>query len=68
VLSPVIIGVSSLGTARELLLDAPLLHVDPIRGGHPEIAMSLVAVLVTVVAWPLIAATLGAWRTRTMDA
>jgi ABC-type transport system involved in multi-copper enzyme maturation permease subunit len=68
VLSPVIIGVSSLGATRELLLDAPLLHVDPVREGHPEIAMSLVAVLVTVIAWPLVAATLGAWRTRTMDA
>jgi hypothetical protein len=67
VLSPVIIGVSSLGAVREALLDAPLLHVDPVRSGHPELAMSLAAVVATLVLWPLVATVLGAWRTRTMD-
>ena len=68
VLSPVLLGVSSLGAVRELLLDAPLLHVDPISSGHPELAMSLAAILATLVLWPLLATAAGAWRTRTMDA
>lgn len=68
VLSPVIIGVNSLGSVREALLDAPLLHIDPIEAGHPEVAMSLAAIVATLILWPAVAAAAGAWRTRTMDA
>jgi ABC-type transport system involved in multi-copper enzyme maturation permease subunit len=67
VLSPVIIRIHSLGAVREALLDAPLLHVDPTRA-NAEVAMSLGAIVVTLIAWPAIALALGAWRTRRMDA
>jgi ABC-type transport system involved in multi-copper enzyme maturation permease subunit len=68
VLSPVLIGISSLGSVREALLDAPLLSIDPAKAGHLEVPMSLAAVLVTLVLWPVLAALAGAWRARTMDA
>ena len=68
VLSPVLIGVSSLGAVREALLDAPLLQIDPVSSGHPHVPMSLAAIVLTLVAWPALATAAGAWRARRMDA
>jgi ABC-type transport system involved in multi-copper enzyme maturation permease subunit len=68
VLSPIVVGVTSLGSVREALLDAPLLHIDPVGGHDVHIAMSLAAIVATLALWPLIATALGAWRARTMDA
>jgi hypothetical protein len=69
VLAPVLIGIDSLGSVREALLDAPLLHIVPVAGDHrPHVAMSLAAIIATIALWPLIASALGAWRTRTLDA
>lgn len=68
VLSPILVGVKSLKSVREALLDAPLLHIDPAgAGGDVRIGMSLAAIVATLVLWPLIATALGAWRARTMD-
>jgi hypothetical protein len=69
VLSPILVGVSSLGSVREVLLDAPLLHIDPAGAGHDvKVGMSLAAIVATLALWPAIATALGAWRARTMDA
>ncbi len=68
VVAPVLIGVNNLGSLRAVLLDAPLLQIDPIPGEQPPVTMSLAAIVVTIVLWPLILALAGAWRTRTMDA
>ena len=68
VLSPIVVGINSLGSVREVLLDAPLLHIDPFGGHDVKVGMSLAAIVATLALWPLIATALGAWRARTMDA
>jgi ABC-type transport system involved in multi-copper enzyme maturation permease subunit len=72
VASPLLVSISSLGSARRGLLSQALVHFSPVHvdgGGHGA-AVSLsqgTAVLVTLI-WLAVFLALGAWRTRTMDA
>jgi ABC-type transport system involved in multi-copper enzyme maturation permease subunit len=72
VASPLLVSISSLGSARRGLLSQALAHFSPVHidgGGHGA-AVSLsqgTAVLVTLI-WLAVFLALGAWRTRTMDA
>jgi len=69
VLSPLLVQSTSLGSARDGLLDGVLVFLKPGPAvGGPSIAMSVgVAVLVTI-AWLAVLPALGAWRTQTRDA
>jgi ABC-type transport system involved in multi-copper enzyme maturation permease subunit len=72
VASPLLVSISSLGSARKGLLSQALAHFSPVHidsGGHGA-AVSLAqggAILVTLV-WLAVFLALGAWRTRSMDA
>ncbi len=72
VASPLLVSISSLGSARKGLLSQALAHFSPVHidsGGHGA-AVSLSqggAILVTLV-WLAVLLALGAWRTRAMDA
>jgi len=71
VASPIIAHISSLGSARELLLSQSLAHFSPVHveGGHgATVVLSEGTALLALVAWLAVFLALGAWRTRTMDA
>ncbi len=69
ILTNILVNVGSLGGVRSVLLTPALDHLLPVSGG-PDISVPMataVAVLV-VAAWTVIPQTIGAWRTRTVDA
>jgi hypothetical protein len=72
-LTPLILAVSFLGVARELVPSAALARLEPqafgdsIRQG-PHVGMSLAAAIVVLVGWALVATAVGGWRTATRDA
>jgi hypothetical protein len=70
VLSPQLLDASSLGSARQILLDGALVRVEPrpLPNGTPHLSMSIVLVVVVMALWPLVIGALGAWRTATRDA
>lgn len=74
VASPILTNISSLGSARELVLREGVNHFSPVnlgdRGGRggSVVTLSPGTALAVVAAWLVVFAALGAWRTRTMDA
>jgi ABC-type transport system involved in multi-copper enzyme maturation permease subunit len=70
VASPILTNISSLGSARDLVLREAIDQFSPIslgdRGGL--VAMSTGTALIVMVVWLAVFGALGAWRTRTMDA
>jgi hypothetical protein len=73
--SRILENIESLGSSRELILSQAIAHFSPIslndghgpRGGQ-VVTMSAGAAVAVTLAWIVIFAGLGAWRTRTMDA
>jgi ABC-type transport system involved in multi-copper enzyme maturation permease subunit len=73
VASPLIVAISSLGSARDGVLSQAIVHYSPVRfeGGHHGgtiLTMSSTTAVLVVLAWLVVFLALGAWRTRTMDA
>ncbi|HEY2140802.1 MAG TPA: hypothetical protein VGG98_01930 [Solirubrobacteraceae bacterium] len=70
VASPLIANIGSLGNARDGILTQALGHFSPVhvgdRGG--AVTMSVGVALVVLAGWLAVFLSLGAWRTRTMDA
>jgi ABC-type transport system involved in multi-copper enzyme maturation permease subunit len=69
VASPIIVGISSLGSSRKLVLSDALANFSPVpieRGG--SVAMSHGLAAFVTAGWLAVMLGLGAWRTRTMDA
>lgn len=70
VASPLLAGISSLGSARDWVFSQALVHFSPVHLGDRAASVTMAegtAVLVIVV-WLAVFLGLGAWRTRTMDA
>ena len=70
VASPILTGISSLGSARDLVLREGINHFSPIGlgGVNNKVAMSTGTAILVLACWLLVLGGLGAWRTRTMDA
>lgn len=77
VASPILTNISSLGSARELVLREAVAHFSPVAlddgGGHGPgraggVTMGTSTALIVMAAWLIVFGALGAWRTRTMDA
>jgi hypothetical protein len=69
VLSPLLLQASSLGSARDGLLDGVVLFLKPgPASGAPTLTMSVAVALLVAAAWLLVLPALGAWRTQTRDA
>lgn len=69
VASPVLLQSHSVGSLREVLLDASVLKLAPaLSSGAPVLAESLGVTLLVIAAWVIVAAGLGAWRTQRVDA
>jgi ABC-type transport system involved in multi-copper enzyme maturation permease subunit len=79
VASPILTNISSLGSARKLVLREAIAHFSPVNlndgggghrgpGGGGAVTMGLATALVVTLVWLVVFLALGAWRTRTMDA
>jgi ABC-type transport system involved in multi-copper enzyme maturation permease subunit len=77
VASPILTNISSLGSARELVLREAVAHFSPVAlddgggrgpGRAGAVTMGSATALIVMAAWLLVFGALGAWRTRTMDA
>jgi ABC-type transport system involved in multi-copper enzyme maturation permease subunit len=73
VASPVLAGISSLGSSRKLVLSQAIVHFIPVdlgdRGGRgTTVTMAGATAVAVIVVWIVLFWALGAWRTRTMDA
>jgi ABC-type transport system involved in multi-copper enzyme maturation permease subunit len=75
--SPLIANISSLGSARKLVLREAIAHFSPVSldngGGHGPahggaVSMGSATAVVVIAVWLVAFLVLGAWRTRTMDA
>lgn len=70
VATPLIVSISSLGSARHLVLGEALAHFSPlaVADRSANLTISTDTALLVIVLWLAVFVTLGAWRTRTMDA
>jgi ABC-type transport system involved in multi-copper enzyme maturation permease subunit len=70
VASPLIANVGSLGSARDGILSQALAHFSPVHLGDrgANVTMSAGIAVLMLVLWLGVFLSLGAWRTRTMDA
>jgi hypothetical protein len=72
VASPLLANISSLGSARKLILSQAMFQFSPIKltGGHGAqvVSMATGTALLVIAGWLAAFLVLGAWRTRTMDA
>jgi ABC-type transport system involved in multi-copper enzyme maturation permease subunit len=71
VASPLLASISSLGSAREGILNQAIVHFSPVsvEGRRGEaVAMSQGTALLVLVLWLAVFLALGVWRTRRMDA
>jgi hypothetical protein len=68
--SPLISSISSLGNAREIILNQAISHFSQVTlDGHAtNLTLSAGTALLVLVGWLVVFLALGAWRTRTMDA
>lgn len=76
VASPILTNISSLGSARKLVVREAIAHFSPISlddgGGHGParggaVTMSSATAVIVMLVWVGVFLALGAWRTRTMD-
>jgi ABC-type transport system involved in multi-copper enzyme maturation permease subunit len=69
VASPILANISSLGSARELVLREAIDHFSPVDvgSGSGAVVLSSGTAIAVIAAWVLAFGALGAWRTRTMD-
>jgi hypothetical protein len=69
VASPLLAGISSLGSSRKLILDQAVAHYSPVDLGHQgTVSMGASTAVIVMIGWLVLFTALGAWRTRTMDA
>ena len=69
VASPIIAGISSLGDSRRIVLSQAIAHFSPVHlGGRRSVSMPAGTAVVVIALWLVVFLSLGAWRTRTMDA
>ena len=69
VLSPLLLQATTLGSARNGLLDGVLVFLKPgPSSGAPAITMSVAVAIAVAALWVAVLPALGAWRTQTRDA
>jgi ABC-type transport system involved in multi-copper enzyme maturation permease subunit len=70
VASPLLANISSLGSARDGIMNQAIVHFSPVHTGGDHgaaVTMSGGTALIVLAAWLAVFLALGAWRTRTMD-
>jgi len=68
ILTNIVLNVSSLGGARDVLLTPALDQLLPVASPDNSVAMATGLGIVVVCAWVGLSQAVGAWRTRTQDA
>jgi hypothetical protein len=63
-----LIGVSSLGAARDGLLTPALVQLSPVSATRESVAMATGVAVTVMIGWAAVAGLLGAWRTIVRDA
>jgi ABC-type transport system involved in multi-copper enzyme maturation permease subunit len=68
--SPLLASIGSLGKSRDWIFSQAIVHFSPVHVGNrgANIVMSGATATIVLVVWLAVFLTLGAWRTRTMDA
>jgi ABC-type transport system involved in multi-copper enzyme maturation permease subunit len=66
IVTQLLLNITSLGSARDLLLTAALRQANPLE--PPDFAMATGIAVLVLLGWATIPAAIGAWRTRTQDA
>jgi hypothetical protein len=61
-------NLTSLGSARHVLLTPALGQIAPIRLDIAGVTMATVTAVIATVCWTVVPTAIGAWRTRTVDA
>ncbi len=68
VASPIIASISSLGSARRIVLSQAIAHFGPVHFGDARsVSMPAGTAVVVTALWLIVFISLGAWRTQTMD-
>jgi ABC-type transport system involved in multi-copper enzyme maturation permease subunit len=65
--SPLLMGIGSLGNARQAIPEIALRRIGDLAPGAPDVHIALVTAVLVVIAWATAALGLGAWRTRTRE-
>lgn len=68
ILTNLLVNVTSLGSARDLLLSPALSQLMPFPGGDNQVIMAAGVAVAVICGWLAIPQVLGAWRTRVRDA
>ena len=68
ILTSLLVNVTSLGSARDLLLTPALSNLMPVSGGDDAVFMATATAVAVVCGWLVIPQLAGAWRTETRDA
>ncbi len=68
ILTNLLVNVTSLGSARDLLLSPALSRLLPFQGGGTQVIMAAGVAVAVICGWLAIPQLLGAWRTRARDA
>jgi hypothetical protein len=66
--SNLLLSITSLGSARDGILNAALTQIQPIAGGRIDVPMATGVAIVVMLAWTIVPIAVGAWRTQTRDA
>jgi hypothetical protein len=68
ILTSILVNVTSLGSARDLLLTPALSNLMPVSGGDGAVFMATATAVAVVCGWLVIPQLAGAWRTEARDA
>jgi hypothetical protein len=70
VASPLLASIGSLGSSRDWIFSQAIIHFSPVHVGDrgANIVMSGATATIVLVVWLGVFLSLGAWRTRTVDA
>jgi hypothetical protein len=68
IVTNILVNITSLGSARDLLLTPALTNLMPVGGGDGSVFMAAGTAVAVVCGWLLIPQLAGAWRTETRDA
>jgi hypothetical protein len=66
--SNLLVSITSLGSARDGILNAALTQIQPITGGRIDVTMATGVAVTVLLAWTIVPIALGTWRTQTRDA
>ena len=68
IVTNLLVNITSLGSARNVLLTPALTNLMPVNGGDGSVFMAATTAVIVVCGWLLVSQFAGAWRTETRDA